>query len=777
MRDSGGAARCSHRSILAGGDKWTVFPIFAAYCESPPAMSSRRGSSAPLVATAVGVGAGFRTPTRTVVSVPSATNPPAPNADATTTNAPSTAATAPLVVTPPTLISHQQIKQLQAFLRQFAWIAVREMATMRVADQKKNLMIHYKGFINMFLNGTMPYTNNCFPPVPPSLASCERVTAFNILMQSTSRSTSVFTEDALFGKVKGNVRRILKFITEWCRACPSQTARNPGVFVPAEPPSGHDRDWVFDQIMRAEWRVKQCLRVYKLRVSKSALAENTPAAIRGALLSLNFARRSITLEEERNFLSQAVPDDPEHVYYQVVANTNAGFIADPSSSDDENPADTQGSSRPRSSSSIVTTQPAYHEIPFPSPHYDELEFAFKYFTQYAGHGHADISHFYSEEWLSRSSHASGAFGRRHQRALPAPSPSGAATVQTSVASSPPESSPSQAISSDTSEIDIRELTEQLRRSVQQQEVTNRFNSGQFHLQVRRERIDSLREALTVAKRLKKSQAEITKIDDMLYSLLLSEISENLPCASVDAQTRVVQLQPAALSARFNGQESQPIVSQTVSDQNIARPFQSASHQSHSHASPPLRRTCTRVSPLRTSQRDITVHLADFDELDVEKDGNCGFHVMVEIMQRHFPQHQEHNPNFIELRELICDLMSREANQIFIAKTDSFNIYIEDELITESGTVVQYCDRMKRDSVCCGLNEFATFVHMVGDDIIIMYHSTKVVGGSVEVFPLCRESCRDSAIVYHVLQKDAEDGRDGHFVLLLPRDNEHVETVD
>ena len=237
------------------------------------------------------------------------------------------------------------------------------------------------------------------------------------------RAPAVFTEDALFGKVKGNVKRILKFITEWCRKCPSIVARNPGVFVPAEPPSGHDRDWVFDQIMRAEWRVKQCLRIYKLRLSKSSLPENTPEVIRAALLSLNFARRGVTQEEERAYVSQLVPDDPENVYHQVDAETRAGFVAE-SSSDDDNPADTQGSSRPRSNASIVTTQPAYHEIPFPSPHYDELEFAFKYFTQYAGHGHADISQFYSEEWLSRSSHASGAFGRRHQRALPAPSPSG-----------------------------------------------------------------------------------------------------------------------------------------------------------------------------------------------------------------------------------------------------------------------------------------------------------------------------------------------------------------
>ena len=82
--------------------------------------------------------------------------------------------------------------------------------------------------------------------VPPVLTTCKRVTAFNILMQSTSRATSVYTEDALFGKVKGNVKLILKFITEWCRKCPSEVARNPGVFVPAEPPSGTDMDWMFD---------------------------------------------------------------------------------------------------------------------------------------------------------------------------------------------------------------------------------------------------------------------------------------------------------------------------------------------------------------------------------------------------------------------------------------------------------------------------------------------------------------------------------------------------
>ncbi len=186
-----------------------------------------------------------------------------------------------------------------------------------------------------------------------------------------------------------------------------------------------------------------------------------------------------------------------------------------------------------------------------------------------------------------------------------------------------------------------------------------------------------------------------------------------------------------------------------------------------------------MSPItRVSQSNSTAHFANFEERDVDYDGNCGFHVMELIMNMHFPQPQEPNPNFTALRELICDLMSRDAHQIFVAKLDDgHNVYIEDELISERGTVAAYCRVMARDGVCCGLNEFATFVHMVGDDIIIMYHSTKVVAGSVEVFPLSTESCRENSIVYHVLHKDGADGKDGHFVLLLPRADAVVEQVD
>ncbi len=54
--------------------------------------------------------------------------------------------------------------------------------------------------------------------------------------------------------------------------------------------------------------------------------ENTPEAIRAALMSYNFAKRGVTSSEQRNFLTQAIPEDPENVYYQVNVETEAGWI-------------------------------------------------------------------------------------------------------------------------------------------------------------------------------------------------------------------------------------------------------------------------------------------------------------------------------------------------------------------------------------------------------------------------------------------------------------------
>lgn len=233
---------------------------------------------------------------------------------------------AELAVTAPVGITHPVIKQYQAFIRQFAWIAVREMATMRAGEQKKHLMLQYKAFINLFLDQTMQYTNDSFPQLPVAFQSCARIEAFNILMQSTSRRGSIFSEDALHNKAKKDVQTMLKFMAEWCRICTKNAPsdRRPGVFVPAEPPSGKDRDWAFNQIMQTWWRTAQCLRIYKLRSANSHLPENTPQAIRAALMSYNFAKRGVTAAEERTHIIQDVPEDPEHIYAQVVRETNAG---------------------------------------------------------------------------------------------------------------------------------------------------------------------------------------------------------------------------------------------------------------------------------------------------------------------------------------------------------------------------------------------------------------------------------------------------------------------
>ena len=221
----------------------------------------------------------------------------------------------------------------------------------------------------------MVYTNDCFPPLPAALRSCDKSVAFNMLMQSTSKPTSVISEDALHKKAKKDVTSILKFMGEWCRECPSE-GRPAAQFIPSEPPSGTDRDHVFIKILQKQHRVEQCSRIYKLRVAKSNLPENTPEVIRSALLSYNYAKRGITLEEERVHRQRDVPDDPENVVYQVHQETDAGFCASDSSEDD---AESQPapSLQPRAQPT-ATTQPAYHEIPFPEPYYHPLEFCFRY---------------------------------------------------------------------------------------------------------------------------------------------------------------------------------------------------------------------------------------------------------------------------------------------------------------------------------------------------------------------------------------------------------------
>jgi hypothetical protein len=127
--------------------------------------------------------------------------------------------------------------------------------------------------------------------------------------------------------------------------------------------------------------------------------------------------------------------------------------------------------------------------------------------------------------------------------------------------------------------------------------------------------------------------------------------------------------------------------------------------------PPHQRHCSRRSP-KSPQRDDNTHHTDFEERDVPYDGNCGFHVMEMIWKMNFPQ-QEEPVGYLELRQIICDLMEASAREIVLSTIDGNVIYIQDELITECESVSEYCNNMRKDKTCCGLNEFAAFVHMVG----------------------------------------------------------------
>ncbi len=227
--------------------------------------------------------------------------------------------------------------------------------------------MQFKGFVQLFLQGTMSFSNDCYPRLPPALSGIERTAASNILMQSTSRATSVLSEEAMHKKAKKDVQNILKFMADWNRLCPHE-GRQPNQFVPSEPPSGKDRDQIYYQIMQTWWRTGQCLRIYKLRMANSLLPENNPEAIRSALKSYNFAKRGISHQDEQFYLQQDISEDPEDVHHQVEAETSAGFIAEDSSDEEEL------GERPRGS---IVTQPVYHEVPFPEPHHHELEYCLK----------------------------------------------------------------------------------------------------------------------------------------------------------------------------------------------------------------------------------------------------------------------------------------------------------------------------------------------------------------------------------------------------------------
>jgi hypothetical protein len=260
-------------------------------------------------------------------------------------------------------------------------------------------------------------------------------------------------------------------------------------------------------------------------------------------------------------------------------------------------------------------------------------------------------------------------------------------------------------------------------------------------------------ALEMAEKLKMDAATIQKLQREIFDMCLADFKPDDEGVVQTYATPATQQAPLPSAA--------------------AAPFVLSGNAAYSPVSPPGQRRCLRPSP-KQRHESLEQDLSQlFREWDVPTDGNCGFHVMKIIHEIHFPQKdRDKDYSHTSLRKEIVGIMREEAESIFIARAECdisgpFNIYVKDEMISEKGSVDAYCDKMVKTSVYCGLNEFATFVHWIGDDIRIFYHTTKLVGGTPEIIVLARETVRPTAREYHVLHKDGSDGKDGHFVYLNP----------
>lgn len=307
------------------------------------------------------------------------------------------------------------------------------------------------------------------------------------------------------------------------------------------------------------------------------------------------------------------------------------------------------------------------------------------------------------------------------------------------------------------------MSVEIRQSITQQKLANRIQLHQNRIQLHQNEIANKKEALQQAKDLGLPADIIKNLQLTIYNLCMTKNpNEELPEETSATPVRLVPSSDSTDQSHRGGLFG------------ISTP-----RQPLTATSPPPQRICSRKSPQQ--QHDLFSDLASFTEQDVAYDGNCGFHVMAIIHELHFPLTSQLNADSAThsgLRREITNLMLNEAKNIFLAKRSGgnkgqevdFNVYIEDEMKTECGSVETYCNRMREDAVHCGLNEFAAFVHLLGDNAIIFYHTTKMVHGSRENFTLARETVRRDrfTVEYHVLHKDGADGKNGHFVYLKPR---------
>jgi hypothetical protein len=441
------------------------------------------------------------------------------------------------VPAPRPAIPFQVIQQCQEFLLQLAWQEVRTRETMAVAQQKTLLLECYNRFAELFLQNAIPACNPSYPICPEALRNYNRPAAVAILNQLTNTGRASISKESMYRRAKKGVQKLLKYMGDWVRICKDPGTRT-GEFTPSAPPSGKDRDYVWNKIKSTEHRAKECLRIWKSRTSNSHLAENTADAIRESLTHLNFARRGFSLEDEMcfrgDFEAHTLEEDDINVYNQIMEEVIAGNVL-PDSDDDETVSVSS-----RSSVATPVAPRGYHEAPYSeiTGNYHPFELAFKAFTQYAGHGHADIDAFYTNEWADhqRTQASSGATGRAQQRRQQATD-----WQQTSANSS--ATSRDDTSSQSTITTLATTATSQIDELSRQMQLANDLARRSLH-------ISSLEKAITLAKSTHRPQADVTRLQDKLFAVLLHfEDDENAQPPTASRITAPAPLTTALSSAR------------------------------------------------------------------------------------------------------------------------------------------------------------------------------------------------------------------------------------
>jgi hypothetical protein len=474
--------------------------------------SNRRGG---------GRGVGLAPPSRQSTQVrPAAATPSSP--------APVAALQSP---SPRPIIAFQIVQQCQEFLVQLAWQEVRQAATMTIASQKTALLTSYSRFVNLFLQNAIPAANSSYPNCPEALRISDRTSAVALLHQSTQTGRSSLSKDALYRKAKKGVQKLLKYMGDWTRICKDPNTR-PGDFVPSVPPSGTDRDFVWTKIKSTEHRSNECLKIWKRRSANQHLPENTPDAIREALVHLNFARRGYSLDEEMHFRGQveiqSLNEEEEAVWRQISEEVDAGEVSGVlADSDDENP------NTSRSITQTSTAPRGYFETPYCEiqGNYHLLELAAKAFTQYAGHGHDDISMFYTSEWADyqRTQSSLGATGRTQQRRVQQLEREQALETNHHISVSGSGSGGASVFPSQTSAASLSSSSmhhfEQLTQQMQMQ------NSIAQHSRI----LNNMEKAISLAKAMNKPSADVSRLQQRCLDFLVDDINRELPANQPSVQ--------------------------------------------------------------------------------------------------------------------------------------------------------------------------------------------------------------------------------------------------